>query len=174
MNKALFLDRDGVINIEKHYLHKVDEFEFLDGILDLCKYFQDQGYYIFVVTNQSGIARGYYTEDDFKILSKWMLDEFSKNCIKIQKVYYFPHHPDISGNCSCRKPNPGMILDTVNEYKIDIEHSIMIGDKERDIEAAINAGINITYLLDENKSVEKSKATKIVSSLKEIIDVNFK
>ena len=97
-----------------------------------------------------------------------MILEFSKKNIKIEKVYFCPHHPDISGECSCRKPKPGMILEAASAYDIDLEHSVMIGDKERDIEAGLNAGINETYLFDESNTVVNSKATKIVTKLEDI------
>lgn len=168
MKKALFLDRDGVINIEKDYLYKIKDFEFIDGIFELCRYYQNIGYDIFVVTNQSGIARAYYGEDDFAILSSWMKDEFLKNDIEIKKVYYCPHHPDISGECSCRKPHAGMLLEAKKDFNIDLENSILIGDKERDIEAGLNAGLRETYLFDESETIKDSKATKIVSKLNDI------
>ena len=168
MQKALFLDRDGVINVEKDYLYRVEDFEFIEGIFDLITHYQILDYKIFVVTNQSGIARGYYSENDFNNLTQWMRLQFSEYNIKIEEVYFCPHHPDISGECLCRKPKPGMILEATKAYDIDLEHSIMIGDKERDIEAGLNAGIKETYLFDESKTVTKSKATKIVSKLEEI------
>lgn len=168
MQKALFLDRDGVINIEKEYLYKIEDFEFIDGIFELCKYFLDQGYLIVVVTNQSGIARKYYTQDQFDCLTTWMIEEFQKHNIKISKVYFCPHHPDISGVCSCRKPKPGMLLEAAQEFSIDLKHSVMVGDKERDIEAGLNAGLSTTYLFNENKRVKSSKATKIVDKLEKI------
>ncbi len=166
--KALFLDRDGVINIEKEYLYKIKDFEFIDGIFNLCKYYQNKDYLIFVVTNQSGIARGYYGKKDFDTLSSWMIKEFSKKKIEIEKVYYCPHHPDFSGHCDCRKPNAGMLLQAQKEFNIDLKNSVLIGDKESDIEAGIGAGLNTTYLFDELKSVKFSKATKIVSKLEDI------
>jgi D-glycero-D-manno-heptose 1,7-bisphosphate phosphatase len=172
MTKALFLDRDGVINVEKDYLYKKEDFEFIDGIFELCKYYQDLGFIIIVVTNQSGIARGYYTKDDFNTLTSWMLDEFSKNAIKVQKVYYCPHHPNISGECSCRKPKPGMLMDAAKEFDIDLKNSILIGDKDRDIKAGLNAGLQKTYLFDEEAKIKASDATKIVSKLKDIYSAN--
>jgi len=172
MNKALFLDRDGVINVEKDYLYKIEDFEFINGIFELCKYYQKLGFMIVVVTNQSGIDRTYYTKKDFDRLTSWMLKEFSLNNIEIKKVYYCPHHPDISGECSCRKPNPGMLLQAAKELNIDLKNSIIVGDKERDIEAGINAGLARTYLFDESNSVKMSKANKIVSKLEEIYNVN--
>ena len=166
--RALFLDRDGVINVEKDYLYKIEEFEFIDGIFELCKFYQNLGYMIFVVTNQSGISRDYYTEKDFELLTSWMLDQFFQNGIKVSKVYHCPHHPDISGECDCRKPHPGMLNQAAKEFSLDMENSIMIGDKERDIEAGLNAGLKETYFFDEFKKCENSKALKIVSSLEDI------
>ena len=168
MKKALFLDRDGVVNIEKEYLYKIEDFEFINGIVDLCKYYINLGYIIVVVTNQSGIAREYYTQNDFEALTSWMVDEFMKSGIKISKVYYCPHHPDISGKCDCRKPNPGMLLNAQKDFDIDLNSSIIIGDKERDIEAGLNAGLRESYLFDESKKAINSKATKIVSKLSDI------
>ena len=163
--KALLLDRDGVVNVEKNYLYKPSEFEFVDGIVELCFHFQSLGYMIIIVTNQSGIARGYYTTQQFLELTDFMEDEFAKFGVKIAKTYFCPHHPEITGKCRCRKPEPGMILDAAQEFEIDLPSSVMIGDKERDIEAAINAGVGASYLFDETKSVTTSKATKIVHSL---------
>jgi len=168
LKKALFLDRDGVINKEKNYLYKKNDFEFIDGIFELCKYFQKRNYYIIVVTNQSGIARGYYSDKEFLDLSQWMEKKFLENNVIIDKIYYCPHHPDFSQNCNCRKPKPGMILQAQEELNIDLKHSIMVGDKERDIEAAINAGISETYLFNEERTFTNSKATRVVSKLEDI------
>ena len=168
MNKALFLDRDGVINVEKDYLYKIEDFEFIEGLFELCRHYKELGYFIFVVTNQSGISRGYYSEEDFNKLSLWMSKEFLKHNIKIEKIYHCPHHPDISGECSCRKPNPGMLLEAAKEFNINLSGSIIIGDKERDIEAGLNAGLRESYLFDESNSIQSSRATKIVSKLENI------
>ncbi|WP_457749266.1 D-glycero-beta-D-manno-heptose 1,7-bisphosphate 7-phosphatase [Sulfurimonas sp.] len=172
MKKALFLDRDGVVNVEKEYLYKIEDFEFIDGIFDLCQHYQKLGYLIFIVTNQSGIARKYYTEEDFKLLTEWMIQAFKKKNIKITNVYHCPHHPNIDEKCACRKPEPGMILAAKKEFDLDLANSLMIGDKERDIDAAINAGINETYLFDETKKITDSKATKTVNKLDEIWKYN--
>lgn len=167
-SKALFLDRDGVINVEKDYLHKVEDFEFIDGIFNLCKFYQNQGFIIIVITNQSGISRGFYNETDFEYLTSWMVEEFSKNGVEIKKVYHCPHHPDFSGECSCRKPLPGMLFQAQKEYDIDLKNSVLVGDKERDIEAGLNAGLSETYLFNEANDIKHSKATKIVSKLDNI------
>ena len=164
---ALFLDRDGVVNIEKNYLHKVEDFEFIDDIFALCKKYQELGYLIIVVTNQSGIARGYYSEEDFEHLTRWMLDVFDRENIHISEVYHCPHHPDISGACSCRKPEPGMLLAAAEKYNIDLEHSLLVGDSERDITAAHRAGLKETYLFSPD--AKSTKATKIIRALKELV-----
>lgn len=165
--KALFLDRDGVINIEKDYLYKKEDFEFIDGIFDLCRFFQEKAYEIFVVTNQSGIARGYYSEDDFQLLTQWMVEAFKKEKIMIRDVYHCPHHPDISGPCECRKPKPGMLNDAITTYDIDVVGSLLVGDKERDIQAGQAAGLSYTYLFTDEKI--SSEATKTVNSLRDIL-----
>jgi D-glycero-D-manno-heptose 1,7-bisphosphate phosphatase len=168
MKKALFLDRDGVVNVEKEYLYKIEDFEFIDGIFELCKHYQDLGYLIFIVTNQSGISRGFYSEDDFLKLTQWMVTEFAKKGVEITKVYHCPHHPQYSGACECRKPKPGMLLDAAKEFNIDFANSIIVGDKEGDVEAGLNAGLRETYLFNEDGSIKNSQATKIVKKLDEI------
>ena len=169
--KALFLDRDGVINKDKGYVYKKEDFEFIDGIFDLCQYFQNLGYLIFVVTNQSGIARKYYTQEQFEKLTQWMSQEFFKRNIIISKIYHCPHHPDITGECLCRKPKSGMFFMAREEFDIDLENSVMIGDKESDIEAAMYAGIKQTYLFEPNHLIKETKATKILHNLGDIKDV---
>ena len=141
MIKALFLDRDGVINIHDGYTYRIEDFRFKTGIFENCRNYLSQGYRIFVITNQAGIAKGIFTESDFLELTEWMIKEFRNEGIEIVKVYYCPHHPDITGPCSCRKPEPGMILQAVKEFGIDIKKSLLIGDKESDIEAGRRAGI---------------------------------
>lgn len=149
MNKALFLDRDGIINSEKNYVHRISDFEFMDGIFDLCRWFQERDYLIIVITNQAGIARGYYTEDDFHQLTEWMLSVFNEQGVKITEVMYCPHHPEFSGICDCRKPEAGMIFEPAKRYEIDLKQSILIGDKISDIEAGKNASIGINILAYE-------------------------
>src|SRR4051794_27604058 len=114
-NRALFLDRDGVINIDKNYVYKIEDFEFVDGVFEVLHYFQTIGYLLIVITNQAGIARRYYSEHDFHVLNTWMLKQFEMKGICISKVYYCPYHAkygigEYKKNAFCRKPNPGMIL----------------------------------------------------------------
>jgi len=145
--KAAFLDRDGVINEDYGYVGNIEKFKFKEGIFELLKFLQDRGYKLFVVTNQSGIARGFYSKDDFHSLMDYMINELKKRDIEIIDYRFCPHHPDITGECECRKPKPGMILSLAKEYNIDLENSIMIGDNISDIKAAKNAGITKSYLV---------------------------
>ena len=146
MNKALFLDRDGVINVDKVHVYLKEDFEFIPGIFDLCRNYLSKGYLILVITNQAGIAKGIYTEDAYLRLTEWMIEQFRARDIIISKVYYCPHHPDFSGFCLCRKPNPGMILQAVREFNLDIRECVLIGDKESDLEAGRRAGIQESNL----------------------------
>jgi D-glycero-D-manno-heptose 1,7-bisphosphate phosphatase len=141
MNKALFIDRDGVINIDKVHVFLRKDFEFTPLIFDLCRSYQDKGYLIIVITNQAGIAKGIYSEDDFLKLTDWMIGEFKNIGITISKVYHCPHHPDFTGQCECRKPKPGMILKAEKEFDLDLSASVLIGDKESDLQAGRSAGI---------------------------------
>ncbi len=175
MTKALFLDRDGVINKEKNYLYQIEDFEFIDGVFATLKYFQDQGYLLIIVTNQAGIARGYYSEADFQKLNQWMLQQFEAQGIHIGKVYYSPYHPEYGTGkykkeTNCRKPNPGMILQAKEEFDISLAESILIGDKESDIEAGINAGICMNILVRSGHIVDETatKASLVVDSIKDI------
>ena len=143
MNKAVFLDRDGVVNVEKNYVYKIEDFEFIPSIFDLCRKYQQENYLLFIITNQAGIARGYYTEADYLILTDWMIEQFRKKGIIITKAYFCPHHPEFTGECECRKPNPGMILKAAKEFDIDLSKSVLIGDKESDMEAGRRAGVSV-------------------------------
>jgi D-glycero-D-manno-heptose 1,7-bisphosphate phosphatase len=141
MNKALFLDRDGVINVDKVHVYRKEDFEFTKGIFDLCRKYTGKGYLILVITNQAGIAKGLYSEDDFRVLTSWMTEQFRLKGITISEVYHCPHHPDISGPCQCRKPAPGMILQGVKDFNLDVSQCVLIGDNESDLEAGRRAGI---------------------------------
>jgi len=161
--KTIFLDRDGIINKEINYLHKIDEFEFIDGIFDACLYFQSLSYKIIIITNQSGISRGYYTESDYQKVTQWMLSQFEYKNINILDIFHCPHGPD--STCDCRKPNPGMFLQAKAKHNIDMTKSWMIGDNERDIIAANNAGINNTIMLKTNNNQSNSNAKIILDSI---------
>ena len=155
--KTIFLDRDGVINKEVNYLSKIDDFEFIEGIFDTCLYFQKLGYQIIIITNQSGIARGYYSEDDYQLISKWMLKQFKENGITILDIFHCPHGPD--STCDCRKPQPGLLLKAKSKHNVDMQKSWMIGDKERDIQAANAAGIQNTILVRSGHIIDEDSSS---------------
>lgn len=176
MRKALFLDRDGVINIDKGYVFKKEDFEFVRGIFGVLRYFQSKGYLLIIITNQGGIARGYYTEDDFCSLTEWMINKFKLEKIHINHVYYSPFHPvygvgKYKRQTLCRKPNPGMFIQAQKDYNIDLHKSILIGDKMTDIEAGIKAGIKINILLKSEYVVdlETTKADLTINDIQELI-----
>jgi len=163
--KTIFLDRDGVINKEINYLHKIKDFEFINGIFEACQYFKNLNYKIIIITNQSGISRGYYTENDFQIITNWMIAQFKKNDINILDVFHCPHTPN--SNCNCRKPMPGMLLEAKYKHNINMKNSWMIGDKEADIIAANTAGITNTILVRSGHKINKadSNAKYILDSI---------
>lgn len=169
--KTIFLDRDGVINIDKHYLYKIEDFEFTNKLFETCKHFQSLGYQIIVITNQSGIGRGYFSEEDFNKLTTWMIEEFKNNNIDILDVFYCPHEPN--DNCECRKPKPGMINEACKKYEIDLNNSWMIGDKPSDIEVAFNAGISNSILINSEYANNKDeiKTNNIVTTIEETINI---
>jgi D-glycero-D-manno-heptose 1,7-bisphosphate phosphatase len=161
-NKALFLDRDGVINIDHGYVYKIEDFEFVEGIFQFAKEFYSRGFQVFVVTNQSGIARGYYSEDDFRKISDFVESKFLQNGVKISKTYHCPCHPDYSEECECRKPKPTMLLQAKDEFGVDLSQSLFVGDNESDIEAGKRAGVSYNYLLSRYENELQQNFTGIV------------
>lgn len=171
--KTIFVDRDGVINKEVNYLHKVKDFNFIDGVFKSLKYLNNLGYEIIIVTNQSGIGRGYFSENEYNELTSWMINQFEKNNIKILNIFHCPHDP--KANCECRKPKPGMFFDAKKKYKIDTAKSWMIGDSERDITAANMAGIKNTVLVKSGHNIDEnhSEATYFLDSIKDINQIIY-
>lgn len=172
--KGLFLDRDGVINYDNNYVHKIEDFIFKDSIFELCRLALHKNYLIFVITNQAGIGRGIYNEGIFNDLTRWMLELFEEQGIKITKVYYCPYHP-IHGigkyrkDSYDRKPKPGMIIKASKEFGINLNNSILIGDQKSDIKAGVTAGIKKNILLSENKIILSNDHIS-VKNLKEAMD----
>jgi D-glycero-D-manno-heptose 1,7-bisphosphate phosphatase len=146
---ALFLDRDGVINVDHGHVHKIEDFEFIPGIFELARKANQAGWLVIIVTNQAGIAKGYYTEEAFRTLMDWVCEQFRQNGAKIDAVYHCSHHPDFGDirECACRKPLPGMFLAAAAAHGIDLSASVMIGDHDTDILAASRASIRQTYLV---------------------------
>ena len=169
--KVLFLDRDGVINEEVNYLHQISEFKFINGVFDSLRDLSSYGFKFIIVSNQSGIGRGMYGLNEFKVLNKWMLDKFKKNRIEILDVFICPHTD--SDNCQCRKPKDGLFRQAYKKYCIDIDQSWMIGDSERDIEASLSAGILNNILVRSGHTISESttKASVIIDSIKDITKV---
>ena len=149
--RALFLDRDGVININHGYVHKAEDTDWVPGIFDLVALAQARGFVTVVVTNQAGIARGYYDEAEFRRYTSWIHECFAQHGVPLLATYYCPHHPDFGVGdlripCACRKPQPGMLLRAASEWEIRLPDSVLIGDQRSDIEAAERAGITRALL----------------------------
>ncbi|RKI80001.1 HAD family hydrolase [bacterium 1xD42-87] len=137
MTKAVFLDRDGTINVEKNYLHRIEDFEFLPGVFEALQLLQSEGYLLIVITNQSGIGRGYYTVEEFNKLNDWMLDQLQMNGVRITDVFFCPHNVNSTDaryqiSCHCRKPEIGLYESAVQKYHINLERSWSVGDRIRD------------------------------------------
>ncbi|WP_063652151.1 D-glycero-beta-D-manno-heptose 1,7-bisphosphate 7-phosphatase [Aliivibrio fischeri] len=173
---AVFIDRDGVINVDHGYVHKRDDFEYIDGVFEATKKLKEMGYLLVLVTNQSGIARGMFTEDQFEILTEWMDWNFADNGVDFDGIYYCPHHPEATVEkykeaCDCRKPNPGMLVSAQRFLDIDMENSIMIGDKKEDMMAAQAAGVGTRILVRTGKPVTEEGEALATAVLDSVADV---
>ncbi len=168
--KTIFLDRDGVINVDKHYLYKIQDFEFFYDTIFALKEFQKMGYQLIIITNQSGIARGYFTVKDYKKLTKYYLGCLKENGVKKVKVLFCPHLPDASikkykKECDCRKPKIGLFEKAIKKYKVDLNNCYAVGDKERDL-AICNQYSSIKgFLVDY-----AGKQDRALNSLSELIE----
>ena len=154
LRPAAFLDRDGTINVDKEYLYRIEDFEYLDGAAEGMRLLQDWGYALVIITNQSGIARGYYAEDDYFRLMEWMLADLAERGIYISGAYHCPHHlagtvEKYAKSCNCRKPKTGLFYKAAEELGIDLDRSIAIGDKVRDLEICRETGAR-GFLLSED------------------------
>lgn len=136
-NKALFLDRDGIINEDVRYVHKPGQIRFCNGVFDLCKAAVEKGYLLVVVTNQAGVAKGHFSEGDVRVLHQWMTEQFAAKGITLTAIYYCPYHengtiPEYRKDSDCRKPKPGMFIKAAADHNIDLSASLMVGDKTSD------------------------------------------
>jgi rfaE bifunctional protein nucleotidyltransferase chain/domain len=157
LNKAAFLDRDGVINQDKSYVYRWEDFEFVPGAIEGMQLLQEAGYLLVIVTNQSGLARGYYNEEQYQALSKQMLDALGQKDVDVAGIYHCPHHPsgvvqDLNIVCHCRKPEPGLIVRAARELHLSLSDSLLIGDKPSDIQAARAAGVGKAYIVASNNA----------------------
>ena len=178
--KTIFLDRDGVINKDYGYVNKWENFVFISGSLEALDILTKKKIRIIIVTNQAGIARGYYTEQDFKNLTDKFNDFCKNKSIEIHDTFYCPHHIDgvvekYRKVCNFRKPNPGMFLKAIKKYKINVKQAIMVGDNITDLIASSNAGIEMNFLVNEKKKDHNSEIkinfktrTDLLSIVKEI------
>jgi D-glycero-D-manno-heptose 1,7-bisphosphate phosphatase len=146
MDKVIFLDRDGTINKEVEYLHRPEDLVILPGVASALRQLKEHGFQLVIVTNQAGVARGYYTEEDVKVLHTYLNTLLENEHATIDHFFYCPHHPvhgigSYKKNCHCRKPEIGMLEMAEEYYQIDKHHSYMIGDKLLDTEAGHNYGI---------------------------------
>ena len=180
-NKFVLLDRDGVINVEKSYLHKIEDFEYEKNVVEGLLKLRDLGYKFAIITNQAGIARGYYTEEDYLKLQNFIEEDLLKKGIKIEKSYFCPHHPNVTGKygieCNCRKPNTGNFELAIKEFDFDVKNSFMIGDKITDLIPAEKLGITPVlvktgYGLESLKKLEGTKLNSIV--VNDILDFSEK
>lgn len=175
---AVFLDRDGVINKDNGYVSQIDDFEFIEGVIEACIKLKAKGYLLIVITNQSGIARGLFSEAQFHTLTEWMDWSMADRGVDLDGIYYCPHH-NIEGkgefkiDCECRKPKPGMLFDAIKDLNIDIDNSILVGDKVSDLQAGIAAGIKTNYLVRSGKEITEEGeklATDIFNDLAAFAD----
>ncbi|MFW9942660.1 MAG: D-glycero-beta-D-manno-heptose 1,7-bisphosphate 7-phosphatase [Candidatus Thorarchaeota archaeon] len=171
-NEAIFLDRDGVINKEVNYLSDPNNFEFIEGSIEALKILKEKGFLLIVITNQAGIARGFLTVEILNAIHDKMISQLKENTVKLDDIYYCPHHPDFTGPCECRKPNPGMILKAETKFNIDLTNSYMVGDTLIDIETGKAANCKTVLVLtgygkEEQKKIGSIKPDMIFKNLKE-------
>ncbi len=145
-SKVLFLDRDGVINVNHGYVHAPEQTDWVPGIFDLARAAVADGWLIVVVTNQAGIARGYYSLEQFVDYTHWLHGQFERQGAPIAATYYCPHHPEVGASpwrttCPCRKPAPGMLLAAIDRFSVDVQASLLVGDSLSDLQAASAAGV---------------------------------
>ncbi len=174
MKKAFFLDRDGVINKDFGYVHSWDRFEPFDQTYDALKLIKENGYLIVIVTNQAGIARGYYSESDFFILMEKFRIEAHIRGIDIDGTYYCPHHPQgvvqgLNIECHCRKPNPGLITKAASDLGIKLSESYLIGDKITDIEAGIASKLKESFLIDSQPNLIAKNFESLFQAVKFVL-----
>lgn len=157
--KAAFIDRDGVINEERNYVHQCEDFVLLPGVVEALALLRKAGYLLIIITNQAGIARGYYDEASVNRLHVFLRSLLAERGVKIDAIYFCPHHPHgtvegLNVECSCRKPSPGMVFQAAQDFNIDLAASVLIGDKVTDIEAGKSAGVGCTIIVESGHPLD--------------------
>ena len=172
MKKAVFLDRDGVINLDKGYVSQIEDFQLIDGVISACARLKQMGFLLIVVTNQSGIARGFYSVEDYLRLTQWMEKKFADENVYFDKVLYCPDHPDVvKKECWDRKPNPGMFLKAKDMFDIDMTHSFLVGDKLTDVQAGKNAHVGTNILVKTGQAFSKKDEEQADYVLESLVDL---
>jgi len=166
MNKALFLDRDGVVNVERgEYTWHIEDFELTEGLIEFLRWGKDNGYLLIIISNQGGIGRGIYTKDDVEKAHQFLHNKLAEKDINLTDIYFCPHHP-VTGKCLCRKPESIMLEKAIAFYQVDVSQSVFIGDSQRDVQAGANVGLhsvlikpneNLCKYLDEIKRILNKK-----------------
>jgi len=179
VDKAVFLDRDGTINADKAYLYKIADFEFLPGSLEALSLLRKAGYRLVIVTNQSGVARGYYTEEDVRTLHHWLRETLAREGIDVAGIYYCPHHPEARieayrVDCGCRKPGLDLFYEAATELGLDVDSSIAIGDKARDLQICRHSRCR-GYLVENDEPCEPlpasvRSAANLLAAAKDIVN----
>ncbi len=176
LRPAIFIDRDGTINIDHGYVHEIEQFHFIDGVIDACLTLKKMGFALVMITNQSGIGRGKFTEAQFLQLTEWMDWSLADRGVDLDGIYYCPHHPqavidEFRQSCHCRKPMPGMLLTAQKELKLDMSASYMVGDKIEDLQAALAADVGTKVLVRTGKPITsegETLADLIIDSLAQL------
>lgn len=178
MKKAIFLDRDGTLNIDHGYVHQIDDFHFIDGSIESLRKLKAMGFLLILVTNQSGIARGYFSEAQFLQLTEWMDWSLADRGVDLDGIYYCPHHPHGKGeyrqDCDCRKPKSGMLVQAIKELNIDPSQSFMVGDKIEDLLAARSAKVRSKILVKTGKPIThegERLADYVIDSIADLPDL---
>ncbi len=175
MNKAVFLDRDGTLNLDHGYVHEIDDFVFIKGSIDALRKLKKMGYLLVLVTNQSGIARGYFSEDQFLQLTEWMDWSLAEQGVDLDGIYYCPHHIEGKGeyrkDCDCRKPKGGMLKDAIQALNIDPMQSVMVGDKIEDIQAGKSVGVKMNILVKTGKPITTAGEALANAVLESIVEL---
>lgn len=174
--RAVFLDRDGVINEERGHVHTIENFHFLPGALEGCRRMAAAGYLLIVATNQAGLARGLYSVAEFERLTAWVARRFAEHEAPLAATYYCPHHPEATVAalrlvCDCRKPAPGLLIRAQRDLRIDMPNSVMIGDKESDIAAGHAAGVGRCLLLRSSSAhgIESCGSTRADATVADLL-----